>query len=64
MGRDEGMRNHPHPCLGVGWGGHCRAVAVLMAVPREQTRLGGQRPHRGPQTPATGRSPAAPTPGL
>lgn len=34
-----------------------------MAVPWEQTSLGGQPPYLGTQTPATGRSSTAPTPG-
>lgn len=36
---------------------------MLMALPWEQTSLGGQPPCLGTQTPATGRSSTAPTPG-
>jgi len=64
MGRGQGNEEPPPPLPGGGVGGTAGTAAVLMAVPWEQTRLGGQWPHRGPQTPATGRSPAAPTLGL
>lgn len=53
------MRNHPTPASGVG----AEGAEVLMAVPWEQTSLGGQPPYVGTQTPATGRSSTAPTPG-
>lgn len=57
MGRGRG-NEEPPPCL-PGWGLGAAGTAVLMAVPWEQTSLGGQQPRLGTQTPAAGRSPAA-----
>lgn len=59
LGNEEPPPPLPQPWAGVGTVG----AEVLMAVPWEQTGLGGQRPCLGTQTPATGRSPATPTPG-
>lgn len=57
LGNEEPPPSLPQPWVGVGAAG----TEVLMAVPWEQTSLGGQQPRLGTQTPATGRSPVAPT---
>ena len=59
LGNEEPPPPLPQPWTGVG----AEGAEVLMAVPWEQTSLGGPRPCLGTQTPATGRSSTAPTPG-
>lgn len=55
MGRGLG-NEEPPPSLRQSWAGvGAEGAEVLMAVPWEQTSLGGRRPCLGTQTPATGR---------